>query len=95
MERKLSSLDEAKEIRFDQRTKQTTYALQKIEGQVSVDRRKTVLEEGLSVGDAVIITRLPDGTCLLSKTDDPSALRIRRITAAYVQFDGEVSIKEI
>ena len=92
MEKRLAGLDETKSLRFDQKT---TYALQKVEGQVSVDRRKTVLEEGLSVGDAVVVMRLPDGTCILSKTEDPLALRIRKITTAYVQFDGEVSIKEI
>lgn len=92
MEKRLQNLEETKGLRFNN---STTYALQKVEGQISIDRRKAVLEEGLSVGDAVIITHLPDVTFLLSKTDDPSALRIRRITAAYVQFDGEVSVKEI
>lgn len=92
MEKRLSGLDETRGLRFDQ---QRTYALQKVEGQVSVDRRKALLEDGLGVGDPVVVVKLPDGTCLLSKTDDPTALRIRRITSAYVQFDGEVSIKEI
>ena len=70
-----------------------TYALQKIDGQISIDRRKTVLEEGLKVGDYVEIVKLPDGRFILTKAD--SGLLIRKIASAYVQFDGEVNIEEV
>lgn len=70
-----------------------TYALQKIDGQISVDRRKTILEEGLKVGDYVEIVKLPDGRFILTKADD--GLQIRKIASAYVQFDGEVNIEEV
>lgn len=72
---------------------QTTYALQKVDGQISVDRRKAVLEEGLQVGDYVDIIKLPDGQFILSKAE--SGLQIRKIAPAYVQFDGEVNIEEV
>jgi hypothetical protein len=95
VERKFVGLDESRQMWFEQQEQGKTYSLQKIDGQVSVDRRTSILEEGLSVGDPVVIIRLPDGTCVLSKTDDLSALRIKKITTAYVQLDGEINVREV
>jgi hypothetical protein len=86
---KLSSLNESGQYLLTP----ATYALQKIDGQVSIDRRKTIIEEGLQVGDYVEIVKLPDGRFILSKAE--SGLQIRKIALAYIQFDGKVNIEVI
>jgi len=86
---KLNSLNESGQYLLTP----ATYALQKIDGQISIDRSKTVLEEGLKVGDCVEIVKLPDGRFILTKADN--GLLIRKIASAYVQFDGEVNIEEV
>lgn len=92
MEKRISGLDETRTLLFNS----TTYSLQKVEGLVSLDRRKVVLDKGLGVGDAVEIIKLPDGNYLLGlDPDKKSGLTIKRITEAYVQFDGEILVKEV
>jgi hypothetical protein len=92
MEKKFGSLKETRGLLLNQQT----YALQKIEGRVSLDRRKVVLEEGLKIGDSVVIIQLPDNSFILSKdSDNESGLVLHRITNAYVQFDGDIVVNEV
>lgn len=91
IERRLRNLSETRDAFLNE----NTYSLQKIEGKVSVDRRKVQLDPGLEVGDSVCFFYLPDGRVLLSKSENPDDLKILLITQAYIQFDGEINLKEV
>jgi hypothetical protein len=72
-----------------------TYS-KKVEGTPALLRRDLVLPEDLAVGDKVKLFSLPDGKQFVSKVeaDSPEGFVIRRLTAAHIYFDGEISIQE-
>lgn len=68
----------------------------RVEGTPALLRKELVLPEEIAVGDRVKLFSLPDGKQFVSKVDIDSSegLVIRRITAAHIYFDGEISIQE-
>jgi len=72
-----------------------TYGSQKIEGLFVLERKHTLVETEISVGDTVAAFVLPDGRYFLSKVSPNSdALKIESITPAYIFFETDVKIEE-
>jgi hypothetical protein len=71
------------------RENEVTYSFQKVEGILALPSTKVELEEELAAGDTVFLFYLPSGKILLSKSYHLEALKISKITSAFIYFDGE------
>jgi hypothetical protein len=71
----------------------STYSLQRIEGQIVLERSKLELSEDLSPGDGVSIFITPAGKYILNKSENPD-LVIERINSGFISFERDLVLRE-
>lgn len=72
---------------------QSTYSLQRIEGQIVLERSRVDLNEQLSPGDGVSLFITPAGKFILNKSDNPDLI-IERINSGFITFERELVLTE-
>lgn len=73
----------------------TTLSFQKLEGLIALERSKVKTEDSICTGDFISLFHCPDGSFILTKQDSPiNAVKIGRITPAYIYLDEQVNVIE-